>query len=362
MIPVLKHGKGFRGLLAYAIQKEGAYMIGPIQGSVDDLSAQFGVIRGKNQRVQKPVLHLSLSLHPSEHLHDREWVGLVRKMMAGLGYDNNMYVIVRHTDEPQDHVHVIASRIRSDTYKTVPTYQEKWRASAVAAQLEQEYGLQRAALDRYGRKGAPKHAREKQGEAAMRKERGVSSTRTMIRERIDAAAAGRPTMTEFVDRLALFGVGFKANIGGDHVSGVTFELNGSVVKGSKLGRSWQTLLGCVDYQAERDLAALRKAKARLNRAPEALSPEAAKALDAHRIESALQRLAHGGNRELPTGMQSHFASSSKRILGRKSTGELTEILHMLGRVAHRIESNPFSSLSQKEEEEREHGQTKRQRR
>ncbi|CAM2009607.1 relaxase/mobilization nuclease domain-containing protein [Acanthopleuribacter pedis] len=352
MIPVINHGAGFRGILQYAIQKEGAYVIGHVQGSVDELSADFGVIRGKNQRVRKPVLHMSLAIHPSEHLSDHRWIEIVRKMMVRLGYQNNFYVIVRHTDEPQEHVHVIASRIRSDTYKTVDTYQERWRASSIAAQLEQEYGLQKAALDVYRGKERPSREREKRGEAAMRKARGVTSSKAIIRARIDAACTGRPTMTAFIERLARYGVGFKANVGGEHISGVTYELNGFFVQGSKIGRSWNTLLKRVDYRQDRDFAAVCHAKARLNRPPEDLSPEAAKALDQQTLQSTLKRLRPTRKQRASAGRQPFGAPAPPRALGRRRPGELQEILQILGQAAHRIDANPFSSTQQKEEEDR----------
>ena len=37
MIPTVDHGRGFEGILRYAIEKDGAYLIGPVQGPINDL-------------------------------------------------------------------------------------------------------------------------------------------------------------------------------------------------------------------------------------------------------------------------------------------------------------------------------------
>jgi hypothetical protein len=351
MIPVIVHGKGFQGILRYAIGKPGAYLIGPVQGDVDELSAHFGKIRGRNQRCKKPVFHMALAIHPSEHLTDRQWEEIARKMMKRLGYHRNHYVVIRHTDEPQDHIHIVASRIRSDNFKVTDTYQEKWRASSFAAELEVEYNLKRAALDVFYEQERLHRTAPKRGEVAMRKERGVLSAKTLLRQRIDAAMADHPSVTEFLARLERFGVGVQPNIGGNHVSGIAFELNGFVIKGSKLGRTytWSKLITKMDFDPARDLIALRNAKSNLGLDPEQIDPLAAQELQAHIIKTGLASV--GKNSKLKKAANRVFTHLPDGGLTQNKTSDLLEVLSILGRHAKKIESNPIHSQNQQDDED-----------
>lgn len=351
MIPIIVHGKGFLGILRYALGKPGSYLIGPVKGDAEELSAHFGKIRSKNQRCKKPVFHMALAIHPSEHLTDKQWVAIARKMMKRLGYHRNHYVVIRHTDEPQEHIHIVASRIRSDNFKVTETYQEKWRASSIASELEVEYGLKRAALDVFYEQERLRRNAPKRGEVAMRKERGVLSSKTLLRQRIDAAIVDQPSVKEFLTRLERFGVGVQPNIGGNHVSGITFELNGFVIKGSKLGRAytWSKLISKLDFDPIRDLDALRTAKSNLGLNPDHLDPMAAQELQAHIIKANLAQVRKTSKpKKAASRVFTHRSTSG---MTQSKASELLEALSILGRHAKKIESNPIHSKHHQEDED-----------
>jgi len=237
MISGVEYGFGFRGMLQYALGKDGAYQIGPVRGDEDELCQGYAAFRALNEKALNPVLHLWISLHPNEHLDDQAWETVVETMMTGLGYRDHFYVAVRHRDTDHEHVHIIGSRIGPDgRFRNV--WRERRKASAIAARLEKRYGLIEAALRWDEQPGARRQAR----------------LRTLIEE----AANRGGTVSKFVARLEAAGVGVKANIAGGHVSGISFWHEGRLIKGSALGRafSWSRLLKRLDYAPGRDLPRL----------------------------------------------------------------------------------------------------------
>ncbi len=247
MIAALDYGGGFYGILAYAIHKEGARLIGAAQGTLEELAQDFGVFRSLKPQCRKPVLHLSLSLHPEERLSDGQWESAAETMMTRLGYRDHFYAVVHHSDTDHSHIHIVASRISPEG--SVPQVSfEKRKASAIACYLEKKFGLRRASLA-WGEK--PKERRW-----------------SRLRRLINRAALESNTVSEWTERLARLGVGVQANLGGDHVSGVSFWFEGRLIKGSALGRrfSWKALADRLDYRPERDLPRLRQARKAVGRA------------------------------------------------------------------------------------------------
>lgn len=268
MIPIVDHGKNFYGILNYCMKKQGAYLIGPRQGDVSELASELKECASINDRVKKPVLHLTMSLPFDEHLTDNQWCQVAFRMLNKLGYEQNPYVIVRHTDEPQEHVHIIASRVRLDTGRVPNDRRENERACYQADQIEKDFGLQRVAYN-----WAKDSLSIKRGEKELYKKTGKASHKAMVAYRIKAALKNSNNVQEFLDQLEAFNVGVKANMGGEHVSGISFELDGQVFKGSKVGFSWKKLAKKLNY-TKADNQALENAKERINKPPSALGGEA----------------------------------------------------------------------------------------
>ena len=113
MIVTNTNGNGFRGVLEYNLAKDKGHIIGHENMMGNDaraLSAEFGVIRRLNQKVQTPVYHVSLSLADDERLEDRQWLDLGRQYMHGMGFTDNQAVFFRHHDAEHDHMHIVNAR------------------------------------------------------------------------------------------------------------------------------------------------------------------------------------------------------------------------------------------------------------
>ena len=249
MIAGIQQGKGFYGILKYALAKDGAYLIGTVQGTPEELSADFGEIRCQNPRVEKPVFHMFISLPPEEHLGDEQWEDVAKKMMVGLGYDCNLYVVIRHVDEPHSHAHIIGSRIRSDTYRVVNDYRENMPVQVILRELEQRYGLRAVPNSWQVGKKRPSH-----NERQRKKRTGEPSLKKRFQQTIDTARRDRPALAIFLGRLKRSGVTVHFNLAGTHVSGISFEMEGTVWKGSSLGKKygWKGIRDSIDFDLVRD--------------------------------------------------------------------------------------------------------------
>ena len=86
---------------------------------------------------------------------DREWAELARQHLERLGYTNTPYLVVRHP-EPDQHVHVVASRVRYDGSR-VEDGCERVRSRAIVRALEREHGLVRTQVRQHAREEERDH-------------------------------------------------------------------------------------------------------------------------------------------------------------------------------------------------------------
>lgn len=271
MIPKIKYGKGFKGALTYVVEKDGAVILGDFPG-VDKLCQLVHMAQAKNPKITKPVFFMSLSLHPSEHLTELQWRDVGETMMKRLGYTRNPYAMALHTDEPHPHIHIVGCRIRSDTLKVVPNFQENLRASMIAADLEADYGLMKVAFRGYRTKKAISL-----GELALAR-RGKVSEQAIAQNLIEVALSGQANFATFLSRCERYGLGVRGNIGGDHVSGISFELGGKTYKGSAIGYPWKHIAKETAFNGSEDLEALRNAVPSFGLLPKDLPSETQKEL------------------------------------------------------------------------------------
>jgi hypothetical protein len=132
-------GRGFRGALAYDLQKENGRVIDTNMSgtTVRELAKEFGEIRKLRPKLGKAVLHVSLSAAPGEHLDDEQWKQIAERYLHGMGLENNQYLVTRHMDT--EHEHVTASWLRwlirsragmKNAVGAKPTCLKAWRGSS----------------------------------------------------------------------------------------------------------------------------------------------------------------------------------------------------------------------------------------
>lgn len=233
MITKIKANKSFRGTAKYVLEKEKAEIIGGNMygSSTNELVEQFALSAHLNPQLKDPCYHLMLSVTKSDrHLSDLELAKISERHFATVvvlsrlkGYDSQVkhadkripdaelnqlvdkfieselpaydFFVARHGDKEHDHTHIVASRVNNLDGKSIRTWNNYAHSEHSARLLEREFNLTqvpcsweskykamtRNQLDRVERDGLP-------GEEIMR-------------SRIDAAAADKPTMPELISRL-----------------------------------------------------------------------------------------------------------------------------------------------------------------
>lgn len=111
-------------------------------GSRGELVEQFRDVRGLNPRVEKPVLHISLSLSPEDHLEPHQFISLVRDLAQEMNFEKHQYLAVRHTDTAHPHVHILVNRVGLDG-KTLKDSNNYRQLASCCRKLEVRYGLKR---------------------------------------------------------------------------------------------------------------------------------------------------------------------------------------------------------------------------
>lgn len=240
MIAKMIKGRGFRGVLEYALRQEkGHILMSNMAGdNPRTLAREFGEVRKQRESLTKAVFHASISISPTENLTDEQWCEVTQKYVAGMGFGGSQYVSIKHTDTEHPHIHIIANRV-SVNGKTVSDSMDYKRQEAIMRQLEREYNLKMVkSSNDVGRKTCTK------GEIECVLRTGEQSVRMRLQGVVDSALGDNPDLPLFIKRLEADGVSTKLNQASTgRISGISFSLEGVALKGSDLGKAytWNSL-------------------------------------------------------------------------------------------------------------------------
>jgi hypothetical protein len=93
-----------------------------------------------NQRTEKVVFHASLNPDPKDKLSDEELSKIAQAYMQKLGYGDQPYIILKHSDIKREHLHIISLRI-DETGKKINDNYEIARSMKICKELEQQFNL-----------------------------------------------------------------------------------------------------------------------------------------------------------------------------------------------------------------------------
>lgn len=83
-------------------------------GDARELSKQFNEVSKLSNRVEKPVLHISLRLAPGETLSCDKLTEIGRACAEEFKFDQNQYICILHKDTRDQHIHIVANRVGYD--------------------------------------------------------------------------------------------------------------------------------------------------------------------------------------------------------------------------------------------------------
>jgi hypothetical protein len=156
MIGKIMIGKSFNGCISYCMENkkqktpENIYQMNRAEvllfsqcfGNTKELIQQFNEIRQLNQKLSKPVLHITLSLPPSERLEKSKLINMVQDCAKDFGFENNQFIAISHNDTAHQHLHIVANRIGFDK-KTVSDSNSYKKMAAYCRKMEIKYNLQK---------------------------------------------------------------------------------------------------------------------------------------------------------------------------------------------------------------------------
>ena len=146
-------GKSFRGCIAYCLgdkklrhdksitnQRAEVLQYNFCFGDKKELTGQFNEVRRLNQRLSKPVLHITLSLAKGERVDRLMLQKVVEDCAKHFGFDRNQYLAVEHLDTKHQHMHIVANRIGFDGHTLSDSNSYK-KIAEFCRQTELKYGL-----------------------------------------------------------------------------------------------------------------------------------------------------------------------------------------------------------------------------
>jgi hypothetical protein len=144
MIGKILKGGNFSDTLNYAIDKEKAKIItqNVFGDRPNDLTKEFKWYCQLNQRVTRRVYHLILSVNPEEKIDEPTWKRIVKDYLEGMKLCEVPFVAVRHSDRPNDHIHIITTRIKPDG-TCIKDGCDYGRSRKVLNEIEEKYDLWR---------------------------------------------------------------------------------------------------------------------------------------------------------------------------------------------------------------------------
>jgi asparagine synthetase B (glutamine-hydrolysing) len=153
MIGKVITGKSFRGYLMYCLndkiqQQQETVMKNRAEilvfnkcfGDQQELIQQFNDVRWLNPKLSKPVMHITLSLAPGEHLTKDKWMEVAEQCAKDMGFENNQYVAIQHKDTGHEHLHIVVNRVGFEK-QTVSDSNSYKKIAAHCRKMELKYEL-----------------------------------------------------------------------------------------------------------------------------------------------------------------------------------------------------------------------------
>ncbi|MCV5901839.1 relaxase/mobilization nuclease domain-containing protein, partial [Escherichia coli] len=80
---------------------------------------------------KQPFRHFVVSLAEGEQLPLTQWRNTIKKLMDHLGYEHARYIVFKHSDTDNEHVHIVASTTDLLTGKIISNWQSHLKAQEI---------------------------------------------------------------------------------------------------------------------------------------------------------------------------------------------------------------------------------------
>lgn len=103
--------------------------------------SKFKDVSSRNSRVKNNLFHASLSLPENERLSKEKFRELGHDYLDKMGFKNTPNAIFLHEDTKNQHIHIVASRVKFDG-KVVKDFKDMHKSKKIMRQLEKKYDLE----------------------------------------------------------------------------------------------------------------------------------------------------------------------------------------------------------------------------
>ena len=221
-------GKSFAGCIRYAVLKKDAVILAADGTRIDQLShtiADFNMQRKSNPGLGMAVGHIALSWSSNDLplLTDEKMVQVAEEYLERMKILDTQYLIVRHHDSQNPHVHLIYNRVDSNG-KTIPDNFMKSRNVKVCKELTAKHGFFLSA-----------------GKETVNEKRltGADKLKYELYHAIKVTSDKVTSMGELQKELAKQGITlhYKFKSGTSEIQGISFSKGDYKFKGSEIDRS-----------------------------------------------------------------------------------------------------------------------------
>lgn len=221
-------GKSFNGCVSYVMNDTAEVLEaeGVLANSKQDMIRSFAMQRSGRKDIKHPVGHIPISFAPEDkaRMTNDFMVQLAKEYMQEMGIENTQYIIVRHHNTDNEHLHIVYNRIDNDL-KLISVNNDYSRNVKTCKKLKDKHNLT------YG-KGKDRVKREK-----------LNNPDKVKYYMYDAIKAVLPTCKNPADlRLALkeydIEIEYKYKRTAREIEGVSFRYDNINFKGSEVDRKF----------------------------------------------------------------------------------------------------------------------------
>lgn len=137
-------GKSFKGCVQY-VMNENCELLeaeGVWADNAKDMIRSFAMQRSGRKEIKQPVGHIPISFAPEdkERMTNDFMVQLAKEYMQEMGIKNTQYIIVRHHNTDNEHLHIVYNRINNDL-KLISVNNDYKRNIKTCKKLKDKYNL-----------------------------------------------------------------------------------------------------------------------------------------------------------------------------------------------------------------------------
>ena len=239
-------GKSFKGCVSYVMNDTATILEaeGVFANDTKDIIRSFAMQRSGRKEIKQPVGHIPISFSPEDkgRMTDEFMIQLAKEYMQEMEISNTQYIIVRHDNTENPHLHIVYNRIDNDL-KLISVNQDYKRNIKVCKKLKDKYNLT------YG-KGKENVKREKLDNPDRAKYYIYDAIKSVL------PSCKTPADLRFALQKFKIEIEYKHKKTTNEIEGVSFRYNNICFKGSQIDRKFS--FGNLKKVFEKNIELLRE--------------------------------------------------------------------------------------------------------